>query len=117
MNEVTFVCRRCRKKFIEVPIYTHKSEKPYCSEECLPQTILDQYAAWDYVDYVYALRAYIEDASKAKTKWDKRDICNDMELTMDHMGSYVLSSNENDYVQFIKNLFEQYNKLYEALDW
>lgn len=105
-SEIT-KCQTCNRHFTEEPFYAHNSRGPYCSQKCLPQDVLKEYKADEYIRYLEAYRAIISYYIEISDIESQIYLLNKLELTESSLANVETSSN-SEYVAFIQKLRDKF---------
>lgn len=103
-------CQICNRQFTEEPFYAHNARGPYCSQRCLPQDVLNEYKADDYISYLEAYRALIRDYIEIFDVESQNYLLNKLDPIESALENIETSSN-SEYVTFIHKLRDKFSEL------
>lgn len=109
-NDVNTKCQTCNRQFTEEPFYAHNTRGPYCSRRCLPQDVLKEYKADEYIHYLEAYRAVISDYLEICDIESQNYLLKKLDPIESFFENFEVNSN-SEYVTFIQVLRENFTEL------
>lgn len=110
-------CTRCNKEITQEPYYSITNEKPYCSENCLPDRAFDQLYSFEYMKLVSSYRYFESQKYYIDNFKDRVNLENEIDETIEEYKTYYLSDSENNfYKSQIIRLYENLNNLYDEVN-
>ena len=107
-------CHTCRKQIYDEPFRWHGGLEIFCSEDCLPEGVLDEPYAMEYTDLLAAYNECVEAADDIEN-WGQRDeLLGEIDYCEKQCAEYVFGDTEGFYYkERLRELHQWFVELYE----
>lgn len=104
-------CQTCNRQFTEEPFYAHNARGPYCSQRCLPQDVLNEYKAEDYISYLEDYRVLIRDYTEICDVESQDYLLNKLDPISSALENVDKTNSNSEYVTFLHKLRDKFAEL------
>ena len=116
-------CHTCRENIFDQPFRWHGGLEIFCSEDCLPEGMLDELEAMKYIGLLSAYNELVERMNAIEHQDQRNEVLTEIDYCETQCAEYVFGDTEGFYYKArLRELHQWFSELYEKasnylLDW